>query len=80
MNERKLNLLNKKVKEEKFYRIEIENGSVKVISKRGKKLKPFWTYNKTKQKAIKKFSLASKEISLEYTESELLDYANKNSN
>lgn len=74
MNQRKLNLLNKRVKEEKFYSLVLEGDSLKIVTKRGKMLKPFWKFNKTKQKMIKKFSLSSKEVSLEYNEEELIEY------
>lgn len=82
MNPRKLHLLNEKIKKEKYYTIEIAEDknkiSVEIINnKRSKKLKPYWIYNKIKQRTTKIFPLCNKNEKLQYTEEELLNYANK---
>jgi len=82
MNPRKLHLLNEKIKKEKYYTIEIAEDknkiSVDVINNaRQKKSKPYWVYNKKKQQSIKMFCLCHKNVSLHYSEEELLNYANK---
>jgi hypothetical protein len=82
INSRKLELLENRIKKYNFYSLVLNwNGnetSVDVVNnKREKKLKPYWTYNKKEQKAIKKFMLCYNNATLEYTEEELLNYANK---
>jgi hypothetical protein len=84
MNPRKLQLLNEKIKQEKYYTIEIiynkdnDKISIEVINNaRKKKIKPYWVYNKKKQLAIKMFCICHKNVSLHYSEEELYKYANE---
>ena len=84
MNPRKLQLLNEKIKKEKYYTIEIiyskyrDKISVDVINNaRQKKIKPYWLYKKKEERAIKMFCICHKNISLHYSEDELYKYANK---
>ena len=55
MNQRKLDLLNKAVKEKRKYKILIDRNVVNVKGRYDKLLKPYYSFNKTKQYFTKKF-------------------------